>query len=114
MLEKDIGIDNKLFIFSATFHPEVFLGDEQVFNSSGSDCDNCIGLRPYNTPREEKEKDKEKHKDQHENKTLGDMANRVRRNDILSDPLPPYDGNLDINSNYTGFVEIIGKFTWLL
>lgn len=90
---------------SATFHPEIFLGDDQVFNSSNTDCDNCIGLRPYNTPREEKDKDKEKLQPQ--NKSLSDMANRVRRNEILTDPLPPFDGNLDINSNYTGFVEII-------
>lgn len=96
----------KVFIvsYSATFHPEIFLGDEQVFNSSNSGCDECIGLRPYNTPREEKMKTK------HENRTaVGDMANRVRRNEMLSDPLPPYDGILDINSNYTGFVEIIGE-----
>ncbi|XP_048526758.1 tyrosine-protein phosphatase 69D isoform X2 [Dendroctonus ponderosae] len=87
---------------STTFHPEIFLGDEQVFNTTNSGCDECIGLRPYNSPREDKIKTK------HENKTAaGDMANRVRRNEMLSDPLPPYDGILDINSNYTGFVEII-------
>lgn len=82
---------------SATFHQEIFLGDDQVFNSTNTDCDECIGLRPYNTPRVEKEKLL--------NKTL---SNRVRRDDVLSDPLPPYDGTLDINSNYTGFVEMIG------
>ncbi|XP_076262498.1 protein tyrosine phosphatase 69D isoform X2 [Rhynchophorus ferrugineus] len=81
---------------SATFHQEIFLGDDQVFNSTNTDCDECIGLRPYNTPRVEKEK--------FLNKTL---SNRVRRDDVLSDPLPPYDGTLDINSNYTGFVEMI-------
>nr|XP_023023889.1 tyrosine-protein phosphatase 69D isoform X2 [Leptinotarsa decemlineata] len=79
---------------SSTFHPEVFLGDEQVYNSSNSQCDECIGLRPYNTPREEKIKN-----------TSSNLVNRIRRNEIL--PLPPYDGNLDINSNYTGFVEVI-------
>ncbi|CAH1153419.1 unnamed protein product [Phaedon cochleariae] len=80
---------------SSTFHPEVFLGDEQVYNTTNTECDECIGLRPYNTPREEKIKN------------ATNLANRVRRNEILSDPLPPYDGNLDINSNYTGFVEVI-------
>ncbi|KAJ8982827.1 hypothetical protein NQ317_010448 [Molorchus minor] len=81
---------------SATFHQEIFLGDEQVFNSTNTECDECIGLRPYNMPKEEKV-----------NKNSSNLANRVRRNEILSDPLPPYDGNLDINSNYTGFVEIM-------
>ncbi|CAH1103184.1 unnamed protein product [Psylliodes chrysocephalus] len=80
---------------SSAFHNEVFLGDEQVYNTSNSQCDECIGLRPYNTPREEKIKN------------ATNLANRVRRNEILTDPLLPYDGNLDINSNYTGFVEII-------
>ncbi|XP_060537066.1 tyrosine-protein phosphatase 69D [Cylas formicarius] len=82
---------------SETFHSDIFLGDEQVFNISSTDCDKCIGLRPYNTPRREKPF----------NKTAGSISNRVRRNDVLSDPLPPCDGKLDINSNYTGFVEII-------
>ncbi|XP_066158731.1 tyrosine-protein phosphatase 69D isoform X1 [Euwallacea fornicatus] len=86
---------------SSSFHPEVFLGDDHVLNISSSECDQCIGLRPYNTPREDKQKDKML------NKTAGDIANRVRRDEMLSDPLPPCDGNLDINSNYTGFVEII-------
>ncbi|VEN39033.1 unnamed protein product [Callosobruchus maculatus] len=82
---------------SSNFHPEVFLGDDQVFNSSSnSQCDECIGLRPYNTPRVEKS-----------NVKKDNTSNRVRREDILSDPLPPYDGSLDINSNYTGFVEVI-------
>ncbi|CAH0562390.1 unnamed protein product [Brassicogethes aeneus] len=82
---------------STTFHQEVFLGDDQVFNSSNTECDECIGLRPYNTPREEKI-----------NKVTNNTANRVRRqNEKLDDPLPPYDGNLDISSNYTAFVEII-------
>ncbi|KAL1493162.1 hypothetical protein ABEB36_011272 [Hypothenemus hampei] len=86
---------------SATFQSEIFLGDDQVYNSSNNDCDECIGLRPYNTPRQDKVKEKL------HNKTVGDGANRVRRNEVLSDPLPPYDGSLDINSNYTGFIEII-------
>lgn len=30
----------------------------------------------------------------------------------MVDPLPPYDGSLDIDSNYTGFVEILGEFSW--
>ncbi|XP_049820439.1 tyrosine-protein phosphatase 69D isoform X3 [Aethina tumida] len=82
---------------SYTFHQDVFLGDDQVFNSSNSECDKCIGLRPYNTPREEKV-------NKGGNSTAA--ANRVRRNDRL-DPLPPFDGGLDISSNYTAFVEII-------
>lgn len=86
---------------SSSFHDEVFLGDDQVLNVSSSECNQCIGLRPYNTPREEKSKGKQ------QNKTAGDIANRVRRDEMLTDPLPPFDGNLDINSNYTGFVEII-------
>lgn len=81
---------------STTFHQEIFLGDDQMFNSSNTECDECIGLRPYNTPRVDKDR-----------KLNKSISNRVRRDDILSDPLPPYDGNLDINSNYTGFVEII-------
>ncbi|XP_072401913.1 tyrosine-protein phosphatase 69D isoform X2 [Diabrotica undecimpunctata] len=80
---------------SSSFHNEIFLGDEQVYNISSSQCDECIGLRPFNTPREEKIK----------NST--NLANRVRRNEVLLDPFPPCDGTLDINSNYTGFVEII-------
>ncbi|CAG9828512.1 unnamed protein product [Diabrotica balteata] len=78
-----------------SFHNEIFLGDEQVYNISSSQCDECIGLRPFNTPREEKIK----------NST--NLANRVRRNEVLLDPFPPCDGTLDINSNYTGFIEII-------
>lgn len=80
--------------YSSAFHPEVFLGDEQVVNTSTSSCDECIGLRPYYSPR----------------KASNTTLNRVRReDDLLEKPLPPFDGPLDINSNYTGFVEIIGK-----
>ncbi|XP_050313580.1 tyrosine-protein phosphatase 69D isoform X2 [Anthonomus grandis grandis] len=86
---------------SASFHNEVFLGDDKVFNTTNSECDQCIGLRPYNTPKEDKIKER------NQNKTQGDISNRVRRDEMLSDPLPPNDGNLDISSNYTGFVEII-------
>lgn len=75
------------------------MGDEQVYNVNDTHCDECIGLRPYNTPRE--------------TKLLNNTANRVRRNQDLLDPLPPYDGTLDINSNYTGFVEIIGTYLLL-
>ncbi|KAF5281454.1 hypothetical protein FQR65_LT14688 [Abscondita terminalis] len=71
---------------SASFHPEVFLGDDQVYNVSNSLCDECIGLRPYSLPRKQRSAEK---------------------NEDLIDPLPPYDGNLDIGSNYTGFVEIV-------
>lgn len=31
-----------------------------------------------------------------------------------NDSLPVYDGQLDMNSNYTGFVEVIGKFCFKL
>lgn len=35
---------------------------------------------------------------------------RLRRNSIYDlDFVPPFDGSLDIASNYTGFVEIVGK-----
>ncbi|XP_044257494.1 tyrosine-protein phosphatase 69D isoform X1 [Tribolium madens] len=80
---------------SETFQGEVFLGDDQVFNLTSNQCDECIGLRPYNTPREIKKDD------------INSTVNRVRREERLSDPLPPFDGTLDISSNYTGFVEII-------
>lgn len=64
-----------------------------MLNSSSTECDDCVGLRPYSTPRH----------------ASNNTANRVRREKTLIDPLPPYDGSLDINSNYTGFVEILGK-----
>lgn len=89
-----------IFIISSTFHGEIFLGDEQVYNLSSSQCDECIGLRPYSTPRETKHGNN--------NNNSSDIANRVKRDDKLTDPLPPFDGTLDISSNYTGFVEIIG------
>jgi protein-tyrosine phosphatase len=88
---------------SSTFHGEIFLGDEQVYNLSSSQCDECIGLRPYSTPRETKHGNN--------NNNSSDIANRVKRDDKLTDPLPPFDGTLDISSNYTGFVEIIGICT---
>lgn len=75
------------------------MGDDQVFNLTSNQCDECIGLRPYSTPREIK-------KEENSNNT----ANRVKREERLSDPLPPFDGTLDISSNYTGFVEIIGLY----
>lgn len=84
--------------YSSSYHQEIFLGDDQVFNLTDStECDECIGLRPYNTPKEDKVL----------NNSNGINANRVRRNDLL--PLSPYDGNLDIYSNYTGFIEIVGE-----
>lgn len=67
-----------------------------MFNTSNSECDECIGLRPYSSPTD----------------VTNDTANRVRREEELLDPLPPYDGTLDINSNYTGFVEVLGKQIW--
>ncbi|XP_031337800.1 tyrosine-protein phosphatase 69D [Photinus pyralis] len=72
---------------STSFHPEVFLGDDQVYNVSSSLCDECVGLRPYSLPRRQRSTDN-KHED-------------------LISPLPPYDGNLDMGSNYTGFIEIV-------
>lgn len=78
---------------SSSFHPEVFLGDDQVYNISNSLCDECVGLRPYSAPRKQRS---------------SYIVDRYKRNDPdLIDPLPPYDGNLDIGSNYTGFVEIV-------
>ncbi|CAG9763906.1 unnamed protein product [Ceutorhynchus assimilis] len=90
---------------SSNFQPEIFLGDDQVFNASSNlDCDHCAGLRPYNTPSEpQKKKSSEP--------LGGDKTNRVRRHNSefseLLSPLPPFDGNLDIDSNYTGFLEIV-------
>lgn len=84
---------------SDTFHSEIFLGDEQVFNSSNSPCDDCIGLRPYYFPRDY---------------TSNITSNRVKTVVDLPEPLPPYDGSLDINSNYTGFIEVIGKFLFFI
>lgn len=78
---------------SETIVPEVFLGDDQVVNTSASPCDQCVGLRPYSTP----------------DSTVNYTVNRSRRNDN-EEPLPPYDGGLDMNSNYTAFIEILGKF----
>lgn len=81
---------------SDTYHPEIFLGDDQVYNVTNSSCDDCIGLRPYSFKEEVP--------------VSNVSSNRVRRNDAtLYDPLPPQDGNLDVDSNYTGFVEIIGE-----
>lgn len=85
-------------LYSASFHTEVFLGDEQVYNTTISPCDECVGLRPYYNIKSVI----------NTNKNIS--TNRVKRQQNLPEPLPPYDGNLDINSNYTGFVEIIGKF----
>ncbi|XP_017783668.1 PREDICTED: tyrosine-protein phosphatase 69D isoform X2 [Nicrophorus vespilloides] len=83
---------------SSTFHNEIFLGDEQVYNVSNMPCSGCIGLRPYSNPKEHKEAS-------HTNASAIE-TNRVRRT-ILADPLPPYDGNLDSNSNYTSFIEVV-------
>lgn len=85
---------------SSTFHPEVFLGDEEVLNLTNSICEECIGLRPYSNFDGEK--------NAHLNNST---INRARRENIQTDTLPPHDGILDINSNYTGFVEILGKFS---
>ena len=87
------------FNSSSMFHPEIFLGDDEVFNSSSSVCVDCVGLRPYVYRNEQK--------NYYLNNTT---VNRVRRQGILSDLLPPHDGALDNNSNYTGFIEIVGKF----
>lgn len=84
-------------VSSSAHHQEIFLGDEQVYNSSNTECDECIGLRPYTYPKEERS-----------NKSNSTVAPK-NFNEVLSEPLPPYDGNLDISSNYTGFVEIMGK-----
>lgn len=75
-----------------TIVPEVFLGDDQVVNTSTSPCDQCVGLRPYSTP----------------DSVVNYTVNRSRRNDN-EEPLPPYDGSLDLNSNYTAFIEIVGE-----
>lgn len=64
-----------------------------------SECDDCIGLRPYYNPKSVVKV----------NKSID--TNRVRRHQALPEPLPPYDGYLDMSSNYTGFVEIIGMLT---
>lgn len=85
------------------FHSEVFLGDDQVFNSTSSLCDECIGLRPYSSPRHVSSPS-----NAIPNVTSNEIINRIRRSDLV-DPLPPYDGSLDITSNYTGFVEILVK-----
>ncbi|XP_044765827.1 tyrosine-protein phosphatase 69D [Coccinella septempunctata] len=87
---------------NTVFHPEVFLGDDQVYNFSGSECDKCIGLRPYSTPR----KVATSASNVTSNTTSNETVERVRRNDLV-DPLPPYDGILDVDSNYTGFIEIL-------
>ncbi|XP_018330947.1 tyrosine-protein phosphatase 69D isoform X2 [Agrilus planipennis] len=78
---------------SSSFQSEIFLGDEQVVNDTDQSlCRECIGLRPYSSPKEF---------------TTNKSSNRVRRNVSLPiDPLDPYDGSLNIGSNYTGFVEI--------
>nr|XP_022914694.1 tyrosine-protein phosphatase 69D [Onthophagus taurus] len=82
---------------SSNFHPEVFLGDDDVYNFTSSLCDKCIGLRPYTL--------RKKDRNSYSNNTT---VNRTRRfTNSLPQPLPPHDGLLDINSNYTGFVEII-------
>lgn len=83
--------------FSSALHQEIFLGDDQVHNSSNTECDECIGLRPYTYPKEERS-----------NKSNSTIAPKIS-NEVVSEPLPPYDGNLDLNSNYTGFIEIIGE-----
>lgn len=75
-----------------TIVPEVFLGDDQVVNTSSSPCDECVGLRPYSTPES----------------VVNYTVNRSRRNND-EEPLPPYDGILDVDSNYTGFIEIVGE-----
>lgn len=90
------------FNFSSALHQEIFLGDERVHNSSNTECDECIGLRPYTYPREERS-----------NKSNSTVAPKIT-NEILTEPLLPYDGNLDISSNYTGFVEIIGEYVIVL
>ncbi|XP_063928101.1 tyrosine-protein phosphatase 69D isoform X3 [Zophobas morio] len=79
---------------SSAFHGEVFLGDEQVYNLSNTQCDECVGLRPYTSYKELKFDNS------------NDTANRVKREERY-DPLPPHDGTLDINSNYTGFIEVV-------
>lgn len=78
---------------SETIVPEVFLGDDQMVNTSASPCDECVGLRPYSAP----------------DNLMNYTVNRSRRNDY-EEPLPPHDGTLDMNSNYTAFIEIVGKF----
>lgn len=55
-----------------------------------------MGLRPYYNPKSVVSVSK------------NISTNRVRRQQSLPEPLAPYDGNLDINSNYTAFIEIIG------
>ena len=73
------------------------MGDEQVYNLSNTQCDECVGLRPYTSYKELKFDNS------------NDTANRVKREERY-DPLPPHDGTLDINSNYTGFIEVVGKY----
>lgn len=114
---------------SSTFHNEVFLGDDMVYNVSATGCDQCIGLRPYMNPP--KDKDIKHNLNVHQSVTVSDSestdgvsdditstatttenvsfieSNRVRRQNALPEPLPPFDGTLDINANYTSFVEVI-------
>lgn len=43
-----------------------------------------------------------------------ELLNRLRKRSLKQeiDYVAPYDGSLDINSNYTGFVEIVGEWKY--
>lgn len=87
--------------FSDAFHSKILLGDEeQVFNVTGSSCDECIGLRPY------------AEKLQSTNSTSNRVLQEEERLDEMGEVknvLVPYDGELYSSSNYTAFVEVTGK-----
>lgn len=45
------------------------------------------------------------------NELISQLVKKIRRSlKPEIDYVPPFDGSLDISSNYTGFVEVVGKY----
>lgn len=111
------------------FQSEVFLGDDQMLNYNESTCLQCTGHLYSAKPKlQSLQQNSTVIKinlstpipseavilDISENQVVTELTQEVTTEKIISfqnvDYMLPYDGSLDENSNYTGFIEIIGKY----
>lgn len=117
-------------IFSSDYlQSEVFLGDDQISNYNDSACLQCLSYNLQNVGPKLSAVKTDAGAGNNSNKipsvAVKETPNSIENIELTSESIQvtteknvnslshefimPYDGPLDLNSNYTGFIEIVGE-----
>lgn len=121
-------INHMVMFFRDAIHREIMLGDNQFsVNYNNSKCNKCPFIatkivRPTTTTSttvstvavsevaestETSSSSPNAYSNYASEKFMADSVNVVTTNES---EMSPYDGSLDMNSNYTGFIQIMGRY----